>query len=92
MNLKNIEKIETAAQYDAVCVRVDELIDEASKKGLLESEYDNEYTREIGRLSHLGAVYENEYLKFEHLGVRKKSSVHKAKRKHKDTILLFDYA
>ena len=73
MNLKNIKKIETEEQYEAVRVRVDELIQEASEKGLLESEYDNEYTREIGRLSHLGALYENEDMKFEHLKVRKKS-------------------
>jgi len=73
MDLKKIIKIETTAQYDAVCVRVDELINEASEKGLLESEYDNEYTREIGRLSRLGAIYEDEYMTFKHIKVRKKS-------------------
>ena len=45
---------------------MDELIKEASEKGLLESEYDNEYTREIGRLSYLGALYENEYFGFKY--------------------------
>jgi hypothetical protein len=64
MNLENITKIETTEQYDAVSIRVDELIREASEKGLLESEYDNEYTREIGRLSRLGAIYEDEYMSF----------------------------
>ena len=73
MDLKKIIKIETTAQYDAVCVRVDELINEASEKGLLESEYDNEYTREIGRLSRLGAIYEDEYMTFKHINVSKKS-------------------
>ena len=73
MDLANIKKIETEEQYEAIRVRVDELIREASEKGLLESEYDNEYTREIGRLSFLGAIYENEYMKFEHLKIRKKS-------------------
>jgi len=69
MDLVSIKKIETAEQYEAVCARVDELISEASKKGMLESEYDNEYTREIGRLSRLGAMYENEYMAFEYLKV-----------------------
>jgi HTH-type transcriptional regulator/antitoxin HigA len=73
MDLKNIKKVKTEEQYEAVRVRVDELIREASEKGMLESEYDNEYTREIGRLSYLGAIYENEYMKFEHIKVRGKS-------------------
>ena len=72
MNLTNIKKVETEEQYEAICIRVDELIREASEKGLLESEYDNEYTREIGRLSYLGAIYENEYMRFEHLNIRRK--------------------
>jgi hypothetical protein len=74
MDLKNIIKIETAEQYDAVCFRVDELICEATKKGLLESEYDNEYTREIGRLSRLGAIYEDEYMTFKRIAVKKEAS------------------
>jgi len=73
MDLANINEIKTAEQYEAVRVRVDELIREASEKGLLESEYDNEYTREIGRLSYMGAIYENEYIEFKHIKVRKKS-------------------
>jgi hypothetical protein len=64
---------ETAEQYNAVSIRVDELICEASEKGLLESEYDNEYTREIGRLSRLGAIYEDEYMTFSHINIGKKT-------------------
>ena len=78
MDLKIIKKIDTAQQYEAVRVRVNELIQEASEKGLLESEYDNDYTREIGRLSYLGAIYENEYMKFEHIKIRKKSPLIKS--------------
>ena len=74
MDLKNIIKIETVEQYNALSVILDELIREASEKGLLESEYDNEYTREIGRLSRLGAIYEDEYMTFKHIKVRKKTS------------------
>jgi len=73
MDLKDISKVETEEQYEAVRVRINELIREASEKGMLESEYDNEYTREIGRLSYMGAVYENEYMQFEYLKVKKKS-------------------
>ena len=72
MDFENIKRVETEEQYEAVRVRVDELIREASEKGMLESDYDNEYTREIGRLSYLGALYENEYMKFKHLKIRKK--------------------
>ena len=73
MDLKDIKKVETEEQYEVVRVRVNELIREASEKGMLESEYDNEYTREIGRLSYMGAVYENEYMQFEHLKIRGKT-------------------
>jgi hypothetical protein len=41
---------------------------------LLEPEYDNEYTREIGRLSRMGAIYEDEYMTFEHIKVGKQSA------------------
>ncbi|MDR2679262.1 MAG: helix-turn-helix domain-containing protein [Tannerella sp.] len=73
MDLTGIKKIETEEQYEAVCIRVDELIAEATERGLLESDYDNEYTREIGRLSRLGAKYEDEYMQFKYLKVRRKS-------------------
>ena len=91
MNLKNISRIETTEQYNAICVRVDELIFEASEKGLLESEYDNEYTREIGRLSRLGAIYEDENMTFKHIKVKKKSPLVKSIEKI-DTNLLLEYA
>ena len=77
MDFKNIKKLETGEQYEAVRIRVDELIREASALGMLESEYDNEYTREIGRLANLGADYENEYIDFKYLKVRKKTSMKK---------------
>ena len=91
MDFKNLKKIETAEQYEAVCVRVDELICEASEKGLLESEYNNEYTREIGRLSRLGAIYEDEYMTFKHIKVGKKSPLMRNIEKI-NTNLLVEYA
>ena len=91
MDYKKIKKIETIEQYDAVCVRVDELIKEADEKGLLESDYDNEYTREIGRLSRLGAIYEDEYMTFEHLKT-KKISRQKRRLEEIEAGLFFEYA
>ena len=73
MDLKALEKVETREQYDAVRLRVDELIKEATEKGMLESDADNDYTREIGRLGRMGAQYETDYYPFTVLKVRKKS-------------------
>jgi antitoxin component HigA of HigAB toxin-antitoxin module len=67
MDFKNITKIETEEQYDAVCERIDELIDEATEKGMLGSDYDNEYTREIERLLKIGSIYEGEDVIFKAL-------------------------
>jgi hypothetical protein len=91
VTLQNIKKIETAEQYEAVRIGVDELIREATAKGMLESEFDNEYTREIGRLANLGADYEDEYMDFKHLKVRKKSSLINNIEKV-DADLLLEYA
>jgi antitoxin component HigA of HigAB toxin-antitoxin module len=68
-----LDKIENYQQYEQVKARVNELINEATEKGLLESDIDNEYTREIGKLSYLGAIYENENIEFKHLNIREKS-------------------
>ncbi|MDR3285932.1 MAG: hypothetical protein LBT27_00640 [Prevotellaceae bacterium] len=69
MNLNLLKKIETQEQYDTVVKRVNELINEATANDVLESETDNEYTREIGCLGILAAKYENEYIKFKYLRV-----------------------
>jgi antitoxin component HigA of HigAB toxin-antitoxin module len=73
MNLQTLTKIETKEQYDAVRSRIDTLIEEATERGLLEPDADNEYVREIGRLGILGARYEREHIQFKHLTTRKKS-------------------
>lgn len=54
--------ITTREQYDEVRNRVNELIKEATQKGMLEPNADNEYIREIARLAKLSADYEDEYL------------------------------
>jgi len=66
-----MEKLITREQYDKVKARVEELITEATQKGMLEPDCENEYTREIGDLSKLMADYEDEYLNI--LPLRKKS-------------------
>lgn len=55
-------KFTTKVEYDAARIRMEKLIAEATEKGLLEPEMDNEYTREIGSLGKLMAAYEDEYL------------------------------
>ena len=57
-----MEKLTTRNEYDAVKARVEQLIAEATEKGLLESGFDNEYTREITLLSKQMACYEDEHL------------------------------
>lgn len=66
-----MEKLTTRNEYDAVKARVELLIAEATEKGLLEPDLDNEYTREIAQLSKQMACYEDEYLNI--LPLRQKS-------------------
>lgn len=66
-----MEKLTTREQYDATKARVEQLIAEATAKGMLEPEMDNEYTQEISHLSQQMATYENEYLNI--LPLRQKS-------------------
>lgn len=73
MNLQTLTEIETKEQYDIIRNRIDKLIEEATGKGVLESDADNEYVREIGRLGILGARYEKEHIQFKHLKIREKS-------------------
>lgn len=55
-------KFTTKVEYDTARIRMEKLIAEATEKGMLEPEMDNEYTREIGSLGKLMAAYEDEYL------------------------------
>jgi antitoxin component HigA of HigAB toxin-antitoxin module len=71
---ENVLEITTRDDYEKLMSHVEKLIVEATKTGSLDDpEADNEYTREIGRLSCLGADYENEYIQFEHIKIKKKS-------------------
>ena len=66
-----MEKLTTRRQYDEVKARVEQLIAEATQKGMLESDMDNVYTQEISLLSQQMAAYEDEYLNI--LPLRQKS-------------------
>jgi len=71
---ENTQSLNTREEYDAVLACVKNLIREATNNGALDNpEADNDYIREIGRLSKLGAEYENEHIDFKHIVIRKKT-------------------
>ena len=71
---ENVSELTTRRDYDLALSYVKKLITEATLNGALsEPEADNEYVREIGRVGHLCAVYEDTQMEFEHITVRKKS-------------------
>ena len=55
-------RLTTRVEYDAAKMRVEKLIAEATEKGMLEPDMDNEYTQEIASLSREMATYEDEFL------------------------------
>ena len=65
------KKLTTKQEYDEKKAIVEALIAEATEKGMLEPEMDNEYTRQISNLSKLMAAYEDEYMDI--LPLREKS-------------------
>ena len=56
------EIITSQEQYNEVRAQIEKLIHEATAKGMLESDADNEYTREIGKLAKMTATYEDNYM------------------------------
>lgn len=65
------KKLTTRGEYDAAKARMEELISEATVKGMLEPDMDNEYTREIGSIGSMMSDYEDNYLDI--LPLREKS-------------------
>ena len=57
-----MNKLTKRKEYDEIKAKVEALIAEATDKGMLEPEMDNEYTRQISDLSKLMAQYEDEYM------------------------------
>ena len=71
---ENVLEITTRDDYEKLMSQVEKLIAEATEIGALDDpEADNEYIREIGRLSCLGADYESEYIQFEHIKIKTQS-------------------
>ena len=63
---ENVSKITTKGNYDVLTAHLETLIQEAIKGGhLATQDPNNEYRREIGRLSRLGGIYEAEYMTFD---------------------------
>jgi antitoxin component HigA of HigAB toxin-antitoxin module len=63
---ENVHKITTKNDYDVLVAHLENLIQEAIHGGhLAKSDSNNEYRREIGRLSRLGGIYEAEYMTFD---------------------------
>ena len=56
------KKLTTRQEYDEVKAIVEALIAEATEKGMLEPEMDNEYTRKIAELGKQMAQYEDDYM------------------------------
>ena len=56
------KKLTTRQEYDETKAMVEALIAEATAKGMLEPEMDNEYIRQISDLSKQMAQYEDEYM------------------------------
>ena len=59
---ENNTPITSQEQYNEVRTQLEVLIHEATTKGMLEADADNEYTREIGELAKLTAEYEENYM------------------------------
>lgn len=57
-----MDKLMTRKQYDEAKAKVEQLIAEATAKGMLEPDMDNDYTREITLYSQMMSDYEDEYL------------------------------
>lgn len=56
------KKLTTRKEYNEVKAAVEVLIAEATDKGLLEPDMDNEYTRQIAEMSKQMAQFEDEYM------------------------------
>lgn len=57
-----MDKLMTRKQYDEAKAKVEQLIAEATAKGMLEPDMDNDYTRKIALYSQQMSDYEDEYL------------------------------
>jgi antitoxin component HigA of HigAB toxin-antitoxin module len=71
---ENVSELTTREEYDNAMSYVVDLINNATAEGALsDPEADNEYIREIGRVGHLCAGYENTRIEFKYINVKKKN-------------------
>jgi antitoxin component HigA of HigAB toxin-antitoxin module len=76
---ENIKEINSRELFDEISAYADALIDEATANGFLDEQgADNEYIREIGRVSNLCAEYEDKKIQFDHITVRGRSPLVRA--------------
>lgn len=59
---ENNTSITSQEQYNEVRAQLENLIREATEKGMLESDADNEYIQKIGELARLTAAYEDQFM------------------------------
>ena len=59
---ENNTSISSQEQYNEVRAQLENLIREATEKGMLESDADNEYTQKIGKLARMTATYEDQFM------------------------------
>jgi len=62
--LENVTRLTTKTEYELLSVHLENLIKVATENGHLSDSEENEYTREIARLSSLGGQYEAEFMTF----------------------------
>ncbi|MDR1172432.1 MAG: helix-turn-helix domain-containing protein [Bacteroidales bacterium] len=62
--LENVTRLTTKVEYELLSAHLENLIQEATKGGYLADPDENDYTREIARLSILGAQYADEFMSF----------------------------
>ena len=62
--LENVTRLTTKPEYELLSVHLENLIIEATEGGYLSDPEENDYTREIARLSALGGRYETEFMTF----------------------------
>ena len=59
---ENNTSITSQEQYNEVRAQLENLIREATEKGMLESNADNEYIQKIGKLARMTATYEDQFM------------------------------
>ena len=62
--LENVNCLTTKTEYELLSAHLENLIKEATEGGFLADPNENDYTREIARLSALGGRYEAEFMTF----------------------------